>query len=143
MARAVDLARQAGEKGEVPVGAVVVLDGAIIGEGGNAPIRENDPTSHAEINAIRAAAEFVGNYRLTGATLYVTLEPCVMCAGAILHARIEKLVFGAWDERAGAAGGAMNVLQSPLLNHHCSIESGICREMCESLLPEFFKGRRR
>ena len=137
-----ELARQAAEEGEVPVGAVIVRDGEILGEGRNSPIRDNDPTSHAEINAIRAATEVAGNYRLAGTTLYVTLEPCVMCAGAILHARIEKLVFGAWDERAGAAGGAMNVLQSPLLNHRCSIESGVGRESCEALLPEFFKDRR-
>ena len=142
MERAVELARLACEEGEVPVGAVIVRGGQILGEGRNSPIRDNDPTSHAEINAIRAAAEATANYRLPGTTLYVTLEPCVMCAGAILHARIENLIFGAWDERAGAAGGAMNVLQSPLLNHHCSIESGVCRESCEALLLDFFTERR-
>lgn len=142
MDRALQLARQAAQDGEVPVGAVIVQQGKIIGEGRNSPIRDNDPTCHAEIAAIRAACATIGNYRLTGTTLYVTLEPCIMCAGAILHARISNLVFGALDERAGAAGGAMNVLQSPLMNHQCGVEAGVAREECESLLNQFFAERR-
>ena len=142
MARAIDLALFAQDAGEVPVGAVVVHDGNIIGEGCNVSISAHDPTGHAEMNAIRNAAASIGNYRLAGATLYVTLEPCAMCAGAIIHARIETVVFGARDERVGAAGGAMSLLESPLMNHRCRIVSGVERYRCEQLLVSFFQSRR-
>ncbi len=143
MSRAIELARQAEKNNEIPVGAVVVMGGEILGEGCNYSIGDCDPTAHAEINALRAAAKKSENYRLGGATLYVTLEPCIMCAGAIIHARIATLIFGARDEKSGAAGSAMNLLQSPLLNHQCDIQSGVERERCEKLLSDFFVKRRR
>ena len=133
------LARQADE---VPVGAVVVLNGEIIGSGYNQNRSTHDPSAHAEILALRAAAQSIGNYRLTGANLYVTLEPCVMCAGAILHARIDHLIYATPDERWGAAGSVANVLQSPLLNHRCDITSGILKQQAASLLTAFFTARR-
>jgi len=142
MKQALEQARAAAERGEVPVGAVVELNGEIIGSGFNLNRSLNDPSAHAEIIALRAAAQSIGNYRLNGANLYVTLEPCVMCAGAILHARIKRLVYAAPDERWGAAGSVANVLQSPLLNHRCEISSGILEPQAARLLSEFFSARR-
>lgn len=142
MRHALELASRAEAEGEVPVGAVVVCDGEVLGEGWNRPILACDPTAHAEVNALRAAARAIGNYRLMGATLYVTLEPCAMCAGAILHARIGRVVFGAYDPRAGAAGSRLTVLQSPHALHHPQIRGGVLKEPSGRLLKEFF-GRRR
>jgi tRNA(adenine34) deaminase len=141
MHRALELARCAGEQGEVPVGAVVVRDGAILGEGWNRPIGAADATSHAETEAIRAACRAAGNYRLADASLYVTLEPCLMCSGAIFHARIARVVYGASDPKTGAAGSVVNVFESPL-NHHASVEGGVLAEACGALLREFFAARR-
>lgn len=142
MAVAMELAGQSLSIEEVPVGAVVVKDDKIIGEGFNCPIQSQDPAAHAEIRAIRAAAQAQGNYRLPGATLYVTLEPCIMCAGAILHARIERVVFAARDERYGAAGSRLNLLDSPFMNHRCRIESGILAEQSSIMIKTFFQARR-
>jgi len=142
MSRAYELAQQAQAAGEVPVGAVVVKDGRIIAEGFNRPIGGNDPTAHAEIVAMRAAAQVVGSYRLLNTTLYVTLEPCAMCAGAMVHARIQNLVFGAADPRAGAAGSVFNIVQSAALNHRVQIEGGVLATECGALLREFFLARR-
>ncbi len=142
MNRALELARQAECEGEVPVGAVVVRDEQLIGEGWNRPIAQHDPSAHAEIQAIRAAAEHEENYRLPGTTLYVTLEPCPMCAGAIVQARIERVVFAATDPRAGAAGTQFQLLQSEQLNHRCKIESGVMAEESSELLRTFFRNRR-
>ena len=142
MRRALDLAAQAASEGEVPVGAVVVRGGVEIGAGANAPIRDADPTAHAEINAIRAASRATGNYRLTGSTLYATMEPCVMCAGAIVHARIGRVVYGAADERWGGAGSVFDILGCGRLNHRPAIRGGVLA--CESahLLLVFFRARR-
>lgn len=142
MTHALKLAKRAGESGEVPVGALVVLNNKIIGSGNNQPINNCDPTAHAEIIALRAAAATTRNYRLTNAVLYVTLEPCIMCAGAILHARITRLVYAAADEKSGAAGSALNLLQSPFLNHQCTITAGICANDATKLLQDFFANRR-
>lgn len=142
MRRALALAREAEAAGEVPVGALVVRDGEVIGEGWNRPIRSHDPTAHAEIVALRDAAARVGNYRLTGADLYVTLEPCLMCAGAIVHARIRRLVFGAADPRAGAAGTVFEVLESPALNHRVAVTGGVLAQPGGELLQRFFRARR-
>jgi len=142
MQKALELAKQAESLGEVPVGAVIVLDNNIIGEGFNHPIRAHDPTGHAEILAIRQAAKFVKNYRLVNTTLYVTLEPCPMCAGAMVHARIQRLVFATKDPRSGAAGSIMNLLQDPRLNHRVSIDSGVLAEPAGHLLRDFFRNRR-
>jgi tRNA(adenine34) deaminase len=142
MSRALELARQAQAAGEVPVGAVIVKDGVIIAEGSNRPISGNDPTAHAEIVAMRAAANAVGSYRLLDTTLYVTLEPCAMCAGAMVHARIQRLVYGATDPRAGAAGSVFNIVQNPALNHRVDIESGVLADDCGKLLRDFFVARR-
>lgn len=142
MRRALELAARAEAEGEVPVGALVVLNGEIIGEGWNRPIRSHDPTAHAEIVALRAAAAKLGNYRLTGATLYVTLEPCPMCAGAIVHARIARVVFGAADPLAGAAGSVFNLLESSALNHRVQVERGVLAEECSARLKTFFQARR-
>jgi tRNA(adenine34) deaminase len=142
MRRALDLARRAGAAGEVPVGAVVVLDGRCLGEGGNRPIGAADPTAHAEMEALRAAARAAGNYRLPGAVLYVTLEPCVMCAGAIVHARIAEVVYGAADPKGGAAGSVFDVLDSPRLNHRAAVRGGVCAEESATLLRQFFAERR-
>ena len=142
MRRALDLARCGGSLGEVPVGAVVVLDGEVIGEGYNAPISSHDPTAHAEIQALRAAAQCVGNYRLVGASLYVTLEPCAMCAGAMMHARIARLVFGAADPKTGACGSVVNLFAEQQLNHHAEVVGGVLVEECGALLKNFFKARR-
>ena len=143
MQRALVLARAAGAAGEVPVGAVLVRDGRVVGEGRNSPIGACDPTAHAEIAALRDAAARVGNYRLVGATLYVTLEPCAMCAGAMVHARIGRLVFGAFDPRAGAVTSRFNLLQSPSLNHRVPWRGGILACRCGALLKAFFRQRRR
>lgn len=142
MERALALAREAGELGEVPVGAVVVRDGELLGEGANRPITAADPTAHAEINALRAAAQKAGNYRLPGVTLYVTLEPCPMCAGAMLHARIERLVFGASDPRSGAVGSVLDVFAAPELNHRVEVTGGVQADAAADLLRNFFRARR-
>lgn len=142
MQEALDLARQAAAIGEVPVGAVVVRSGQRLGGGFNTVIRDQDPTAHAEINALRAAAEAVGNYRLPGCELYVTLEPCAMCAGALINARIDRVIFAARDPRAGAGGSIFQVLKNPLLNHQCDILEGFSAEESAQLLRDFFKARR-
>lgn len=135
-------ARKAAEAGEVPIGAVVVHDGAIIAHGQNSVIRSSDPTGHAEIVAIRHAAAILGNYRLNGCTLYVTLEPCAMCAGAMIHARVDRLVFGAGDPKAGACGSVLSVLNHPQLNHQMEVGQGVLAEECGELLRAFFRDRR-
>jgi tRNA(adenine34) deaminase len=142
MTVALALARRASEAGEVPVGAVVVKAGQVIGAGFNAPIGQHDPSAHAEIQAMRAAAKALGNYRLAGCTLFVTLEPCAMCAGAIMHARIERLVFGAADPKTGACGSVVNLFTEERLNHHTAVEAGLLAEQCGSLLTGFFRERR-
>ena len=142
MRRALELAQRAGEAGEVPVGAVLVADGAVVGEGHNLPISTCDPTAHAEIQALRAAAQRVGNYRLPGSVLYVTLEPCVMCAGALMHARVARVVFGAPDPKTGACGGVLNLFTDARLNHHTEVEGGVLAEECGALVRAFFNARR-
>jgi tRNA(adenine34) deaminase len=142
MGLALDLAREAGAAGEVPVGAVVVLEGEVVGRGFNQPIGRHDPTAHAEIMALRDAAIRLGNYRLPGCTLYVTLEPCAMCAGAIMHARIERVVFGARDPKTGAAGSIIDLFAEARLNHHTAVVGGVLAEECGSLLSGFFAARR-
>ncbi len=142
MQYALNLAQQAAAEEEVPVGAVLVRGDELLAEGWNQPIGNSDPTAHAEIQALRAAAEKVGNYRLPGSTLYVTLEPCPMCAGAIVHARVERVVFGASDPRTGAGGTIFNLLQAPELNHRCEITAGVMAEECGELLRSFFRERR-
>lgn len=142
MQQALDLAHQAALNNEVPVGAIVVKDGIVIGRGSNATIGLHDPTAHAEINAMRQAALYLGNYRLVDCDLYVTLEPCAMCAGAIQHARIRKLIFGACDAKTGACGSVMNVMAEPKLNHHCEVITGVMAEECGAVLSSFFKQRR-
>ena len=142
MRAALALAEQAWSAGEVPVGAVVVRDGAVIGSGFNSPIGRHDPSAHAEILALRAAAAALGNYRLSGCMLYVTLEPCVMCSGAILHARIGRLVYGAPDPKAGACGSVLNLFADGKLNHHAAVEGGMLAEECGRLLKGFFQVRR-
>lgn len=142
MEHALALARTAARRGEVPVGAVLVQQDEALGEGFNSPISLNDPTAHAEILAIRQAAGRRSNYRLPGGTLYVTLEPCPMCAGAILNARIETVVFGAFDERSGAAGSVIDLLTSRRFNHRCLVRGGVLEEACGRQLREFFVSRR-
>lgn len=142
MRHALELARGAGQCGEVPVGAVLVEGDSVLGEAGNAPIARHDPTAHAEILALRRAARARGNYRLPGTTLYVTLEPCAMCAGAIIHARVDRLVFGAFDARGGAAGSVTDLLSRRLFNHHCRVTGGVLRAPCAQLLVDFFSVRR-
>ena len=142
MGEAIALAREAGARGEVPVGAVVVKDGAVIGRGGNAPIAASDPTAHAEIAAMRDAGRTLANYRLPGASLYVTIEPCAMCAGAILHARIERVVFGARDPKTGACGSVVDLFAEPRLNHHATVVEGVRADECGALLSAFFAARR-
>ena len=142
MSEALTLAMSAGQAGEVPIGSVVVCGGQIIGRGFNAPISSHDPSAHAEIQALRAAALALGNYRLNGCTLYVTLEPCAMCAGAIQHARIARVVFGAADPKTGACGSVVNLFAEPLLNHHTRIEGGMLAQQCGELLTNFFRERR-
>lgn len=142
MAQALELAQQAWEAGEVPVGAVVVLQQKIIGRGYNQSIRRCDPSAHAEVLALRHAARALGNYRLTNASLYVTLEPCVMCAGAILHARIARLVYGARDAKFGSAGSLLNIPEAPFFNHRCKIISGVCEAQCGQMMEAFFATKR-
>lgn len=142
MRRALALAVLAEQAGEVPVGAVLVRDGGVLGEGHNSPITAHDPSAHAEIQALRAAAARVGNYRLPGTTLYVTLEPCVMCAGAIVQARVQRVVFGAVDPRAGAAGSVFDVLNGDKLNHRVELTAGVLEQDSARLLQTFFRSRR-
>lgn len=142
MQLAIELAKTAGQSGEVPVGAIVVKNGKIIGRGCNAPIQLNDPSAHAEMLAIRDAAKTLGNYRLVDCTLYVTLEPCAMCAGVIQHARIDNVIFGATDPKTGACGSVVNLMAEEKLNHHAKIEGGILAEACGNLLSAFFRERR-
>lgn len=142
MQRAIELAKLAEAHGEVPVGAVLVKDDQIIGEGYNSPISESDPTAHAEIRALRDAAQRIGNYRLLNTTLYVTLEPCLMCVGAIVHARIGEVVFGASEPKTGAAGSVFDVLTSPAHNHNVELRGGVMADECAMLLTEFFQKRR-
>jgi len=143
MKESIALARRAAEMGEVPVGAVVVRDGVILGRGFNAPISSSDPTAHAEIRAMREAAAALGNYRLVGCSLYVTLEPCAMCAGAILHARIARLVYGAPDPKTGACGSVVDLFSERRLNHHTEVTRGILAEECGRMLSDYFAGRRK
>lgn len=143
MATALTLAAEAALAGEVPVGAIVVKDGKIIGRGSNAPIGSHDPSAHAEIQAMRDAAKFLGNYRLVDCTLYVTLEPCAMCAGAIQHARIARLVYGASDHKTGACGSVVNLMAEQKLNHHTQVTSGVMANECGSILTNFFSERRK
>jgi tRNA(adenine34) deaminase len=142
MEAALDEARKAAEAGEVPIGAIAVYGDAIIGSGQNRVLRDNDPTAHAEIVALREAAVALGNYRLNGCTLFVTLEPCAMCAGAMIHARIDRLVYAAPDPKAGAAGSVLSVLNHPRLNHQVQIERGILSDESGDLLRGFFRERR-
>jgi tRNA(adenine34) deaminase len=142
MALALEEARRAAAAGEVPVGALVVLDGAVIGRGGNRPIAASDPTAHAEVLALREAARAVDNYRLTGATLYATVEPCAMCCGALLQARVARLVYGADDPKAGAVRSLHRLLDDPRLNHEVTVTAGVNAEECGALLREFFRVRR-
>ena len=143
MRAALELASQAGDAGEVPVGAVVVSDGAIIGRGYNRPISASDPTAHAEVMALRDAAKYVGNYRLAGCALYVTLEPCAMCIGAIFHARIARLVFGAAEPKTGVCGSIIDLTAELRLNHHTQVLGGVLAEEAESKLKQFFLSRRK
>jgi len=142
MQRAFAEARQAAQAGEVPIGAVIVRDGAIVATGQNRVLRDLDPTAHAEIVVLRAAAAALGNYRLNGCTLYVTLEPCSMCAGAMIHARLDRLVFAATDPKAGAAGSVLAVINHPQLNHQMQVEQGILSNESSELLRSFFRERR-
>jgi tRNA(adenine34) deaminase len=143
MQAALELAAQAAAAGEVPVGAVVVKNGEIVGRGSNAPIGLHDPTAHAEIQAMRDAAQRLGNYRLVGCTLYVTLEPCAMCSGAIQHARIARLVYGASDPKTGACGSVVDLMSETRLNHHTEVSGGLMAEACGAVLSAFFAGRRK
>ncbi len=142
MGMALQLARQAEAVGEVPVGAVVVHEGQVIGRGSNAPISETDPTAHAEIEALREAARLVGNYRLPETTLYVTLEPCPMCAGAMVHARVKRLVYGCADPRSGAAGSVFDITRAAALNHRLEVTGGVREAESRELLQAFFRARR-
>ena len=142
MGQALELARQAGAAGEVPVGALVVHEAEVVGRGWNQPIGRHDPTSHAEIMALRDAADRLGNYRLPGCTLYVTLEPCAMCAGAIMHARIARVVFGARDPKTGVAGSVIDLFAETRLNHHASVVGGVLAGPCGALLSSFLAARR-
>lgn len=139
---AISEARKAADAGEVPIGAIAVADGYILGSGQNRVLRDSDPTAHAEIVALRQAAAVLGNYRLNGVTLYVTLEPCAMCAGAMIHARIDRLVYAAPDLKAGAAGSVLEVLNHPQLNHQMKVGQGILAEESAELLRSFFRERR-
>ena len=142
MQHALELAREARSDGEVPVGAIVILGDEVIGEGRNRPIGTSDPSAHAEIEALRNAGRHVGNYRLVGATLYATLEPCAMCAGAMVHARISRLVYGAPDPKSGAAGSVFDLLGSSRLNHRVEVTGEVLASECGELLREFFRSRR-
>lgn len=142
MTRALELAAQARDQGEVPVGAVVVHEGAVIGEGFNQPVTLVDPSAHAEMQAMRRAARRMDNYRLADATLYVTLEPCAMCAGAMVHARIKRLVYGAADPKTGAAGSVFDLVRADRLNHQLDVDGGVMEKECGALLKDFFRKRR-
>jgi tRNA(adenine34) deaminase len=142
MSRALELAQRAEAEGEVPVGAVLVRDGVVLGEGWNRPIAAADPTAHAEIEALRAAARAEANYRLPGSTLYVTIEPCTMCAGALVHARVARLVYGAPEPRAGAIESAARALETPGLNHRVAVTAGVLAEPCAARVRDFFRARR-
>lgn len=139
---ALEQARQARQRGEVPVGAVVVLNGLVVGDGYNQPISTNDPTAHAEIVAMRAAASYLGNYRLSGADLYVTIEPCQMCVGAMIHARIARVIYGAREPKAGAIESAMRAHEHPSLNHRMQAIGGVLEDECREVMQEFFEARR-
>jgi len=143
MQQALLLAKSAAKNAEVPVGAVITLNNDIVGKGENCPIRSNDPSAHAEIIALRNAAKNLQNYRIPGTTLYVTLEPCIMCMGAIIHARVEKVVFGAYDPKTGAAGSLYSIGRDNLLNHRIEITGGILKDESSSLLKNFFRTRRK
>ena len=143
MTRALELARQAESLGEVPVGALVVREQEVLGEGFNTLIRDHDPSAHAEMTALRAAAAKLGNYRMPGTTLYVTLEPCAMCAGAIVQARIDRVVYAAEDPRTGAAHSVFRILDNPALNHRCEVTAGVLAEESAQMLRSFFRARRR
>lgn len=142
MRHALTLARRAWQEGEVPVGAVLVHEGRVIGEGWNRPIGHHDPTAHAEIMALRQGGKVIENYRLLDTTLYVTLEPCVMCAGAMVHGRVGRLVFGARDAKTGAAGSLIDVLSHPGMNHQVQVDEGVLAEECAAMLSDFFRQRR-
>ncbi len=142
MQAALDQAARARDAGEVPVGAVLVIDGVIVGTGFNQPIASRDPTAHAEIVALRAAAQAIGNYRLTGSTLYVTVEPCLMCVGAMVHARVALVVYGAEEPKAGAVSSMTRAHELTGLNHRLQVEGGVLEEPCRQLLQQFFQGRR-
>jgi tRNA(adenine34) deaminase len=142
MREALSLAQQAAAAGEVPVGAVVVKEGQIVGRGSNAPISKHDPTAHAEIAAMRDAAQRLGNYRLVDCELFVTLEPCVMCVGAMFHARIARVLYGARDPKTGAAGSVVDLYSEERLNHHATLEGGLLAEECGKVLSDFFAMRR-
>ena len=142
MHRAIELARRGAEEGEVPVGAVLVIGGEIVGEGWNRPIAAADPSAHAEIQAMRAASAALRNYRLLDSTLYVTLEPCPMCVGAIFHARVGRVVFGARDPKTGAAGSVVDLFAEGKLNHHATVEGGLLADECGELLRRFFAAKR-
>ena len=142
MRLAFDEARRAAEAGEVPVGAVLVLDGQVLARAANRTLTDGDPTAHAEIVALRAAAKALGNHRLTGTTLYVTLEPCAMCAGALVHARVARLVYGCDDPKVGAVSWCLRVLEHPMLNHRVEVTSGVLADECAAILQAFFSARR-
>ncbi|MEP6546252.1 MAG: tRNA adenosine(34) deaminase TadA [Gammaproteobacteria bacterium] len=142
MRRALELAQRAADDNEIPVGALLVLDGAAIGEGWNRPIADHDPTAHAEIVALRDGAQRLRNYRLGRSTLYVTLEPCAMCMGAVLNARVSRVVFGAWDQKAGACGSVIDLSREPKLAHRIDVFGGVCSEESAALLRQFFARRR-
>ena len=142
MRRALELARRAALDAEVPVGALLVLDGEVVGEGWNRPITDRDPTAHAEILALRAGAMHLRNYRLASTTLYATLEPCAMCMGAAINARVMRVVFGAWDPRAGACGSVVDLARQPKLTHRMDVFGGVCSEESSALLRDFFENRR-
>jgi len=142
MQHALELAKRAESEDEVPVGAIVVLNDEIIGEGWNRPIVDNDPTAHAEIMALRSAAKYINNYRLLETTLYVTLEPCIMCSGAIIHSRVKRVVYGATDPKAGAVSSAFSILGTDCLNHKVDVESGLLANECGQILTTFFQKKR-
>jgi len=142
MRHALQLARRAEAEGEVPVGAVLVRDDELVGEGWNRPVGESDPTAHAEIRALRQAGAALGNYRLVATTLYVTMEPCPMCAGALVHARVARLVYGAPDPRIGAAGTVFDIVRAPEVNHRLDVFAGVLQDECRDLLQRFFRARR-
>ena len=143
MQHALELAKRAESEGEVPVGAIVVYDEQVIGEGWNSPINDNDPTAHAEIMALRSAAKKIDNYRLLDTTLYVTLEPCIMCTGAITQSRVKRVVYGATDPKAGAAESAFNILGTDCLNHQVDVERGVLATECGQILTDFFRQKRK